>query len=257
MGFKDYLTRKIKMFVIRKYINKAAIVIAQIKTIQDRLMSVYGLRNIELVPNALSVEHISGGQPYDFRFPTDKIKLLYLSNYSTHKNFEVLVSLARKIKELGLPYCIIVTIEPTEDKMAKRFINNIKKSEVDSIIINIGRVDIYHTPALYHQCDALLMPTLLESYGNPYAEAMYHNKTIITSDLDFAKDVCGDAAFYFDPLDENSILAMIIQAFSDNQRRSTKVEEGNIRFSKLLTPEQVFKRYNELLEIASEKRFPN
>jgi glycosyltransferase involved in cell wall biosynthesis len=103
----------------------------------------------------------------------------------------------------------------------------------------------------------LLMPTLLESYGNPYAEAMYHNKTIITSDLDFAKDVCGDAAFYFDPLDENSILATIKQAFSDNQRRSTKVEEGNIRFSKLLTPVQVFKRYNELLEIASEKRFPN
>jgi glycosyltransferase involved in cell wall biosynthesis len=257
MDFKDYLTRKIKMFVIRKYINKAAIVIAQIKTMQDRLMSIYGLRNVELVPNALSVEHISGGQPYDFRFPKDKIKLLYLSNYSSHKNFEVLVSLARKIKDQGLPYCIIITIEPADHKLAKRFISSIKKSEMDSIIMNIGRVAMDHVPDLYHQCDALLMPTLLESYGNPYAEAMYHNKTIITSDLDFAKDVCGDAAFYFDPLDENSILASIKQAFSDNQRRSAKIEEGKRRISQLLTREQVFRRYNELLERVSEKRSLN
>ena len=257
MDYKDYLTRKIKMYVIKKYINKAVIVIAQIKTMQDRLMSIYGLKNVELVPNALSVEHISGGQPYDFRFPKDKIKLLYLSNYSSHKNFEVLVSLARIIKDLSLPYCIIVTIEPADHKLAKRFISSIKKSEVDSIIINTGRVAMDHVPTLYHQCDALLMPTLLESYGYPFVEAMYHNKTIITSDLDFAKDVCGDAAFYFDPLDENSILASIKQAFSDNQKRSTKIEEGKRRISQLLTREQVFRRYNELLERASEKRSPN
>ena len=51
----------------------------------------------------------------------------------------------------------------------------------------------------------MILPTLLESFSATYIEAMFHGKTILTSDLDFARDVCGEAAFYFDPLNPQSI----------------------------------------------------
>jgi glycosyltransferase involved in cell wall biosynthesis len=41
----------------------------------------------------------------------------------------------------------------------------------------------------------------VESYGLVYVEAMEVSRTILTSDRDFARWLCGDAAQYFDPLD--------------------------------------------------------
>jgi len=42
---------------------------------------------------------------------------------------------------------------------------------------------------------------------------MYHKIPIFTSNIDFAHDVCKEAAFYFDPLDSISILNTIKNGF--------------------------------------------
>ena len=42
---------------------------------------------------------------------------------------------------------------------------------------------------IYKKSDALLMPTLLESLGLPYLEAMNYKKSILTSKFDLAFDV--------------------------------------------------------------------
>ncbi len=235
MDIKCFLSRKTKLFIFKKNIKYATTVIAQTKTMKDRLESIYELDNIEIVPNAVSLENISGGQSFNFNLPKNKIKLLYLTYYYSHKNLEVFIPLARKINELSLSYCIIVTIESKQHKLAKHVINNIKKENLHNIIINVGPVKMENVPSLYTQCDALLMPTLLESFSGTYVEAMYHKKTIITSDLDFAKDVCGEAAFYFNPLDVDSILSSINHAFEHSTLRMQKIEAGKNKLSQLLT----------------------
>ncbi len=248
MNLGDCLIRKIKLFVFKKNIKYATVVIAQTKTAKDRLESIYGLDNIKIVPNTVSLENISGGEFFNFNLPKDKIKLYYLTYYYSHKNLEIFLPLARKIKELSLPYCIVTTIAPTQHKKAEKFLNNIKNERLDDIILNIGPVAMTNVPSLYFQCNALLMPTLLESFSGTYVEAMYHQKTILTSNLDFAHDVCGEAAFYFDPLDINSILSSIKFAFKDNNMRIRKIEEGKNKLSQLLTWKQAFDKYQELLE---------
>lgn len=248
MDIKSCLSRKIKLFVFKKYIKYATTVIAQTKTMKEKLESIYGLDNIEIVPNAVSLENMSGGESFNFNLPKNKIKLLYLTYYYSHKNLEVFLPLAKKIKDMSLPYCFVVTIGQKQHKLAKEFIDNIKKEKLQNIIINVGPVKMDNVPSLYSQTDALLMPTLLESFSGTYVEAMYHQKTILTSDLDFARDVCGEAAFYFDPLDENSILSSINQAVTDIDKKMSKIEEGNRKIKQLLTWEQVFEKYQELLD---------
>lgn len=248
MDIKTLIKLRVKKFAIEKYIKKATTIIVQTKTIKARLISLYGLNNVEIVPNAVNIENMINRQQYDFDLPSEKRKLLYLTNYHSHKNLEILIPLARKILISDLPFCIIVTIEKCERKLARKFLEEVESLGLQQIIKNIGTVASPQIPSLYNQCDALIMPTLLESYGLPYVEAMYHQKTVFTSNLDFAQDVCGDAAYYFDPLDANSILDSIKEAFEDEETRFQKIQKGNFKISQLLTWSQVFNRYQDLLE---------
>jgi hypothetical protein len=45
-------------------------------------------------------------------------------------------------------------------------------------------------PKWYKATQALLLPTLLESFSGTYIEAMHFERPIFTSNLDFAKEVC-------------------------------------------------------------------
>ena len=58
---------------------------------------------------------------------------------------------------------------------------------------------------------------------------MFHGKTILTSDLDFARDVCGEAAFYFDPLNPQSIVEAMVCASQKDEIRERKLAAGRKR----------------------------
>ena len=78
-------------------------------------------------------------------------------------------------------------------------------SEFKFHTINAGVVDQKDCRNLYQSCQALFLPTLIECFTVSYLEAMETCKPIVTSDLSFAHDICGDSAYYFDPLDVSSI----------------------------------------------------
>ena len=92
------------------------------------------------------------------------------------------------------------------------------------------------------------MPTLLESFSGTYVEAMYHNKPIFTSDLDFAKAVCKEGAFYFNPFDEKDILETINYAYSDKKIIEEKINIAHNNLKSFSTWEQVFGKIQTLLD---------
>jgi glycosyltransferase involved in cell wall biosynthesis len=64
-------------------------------------------------------------------------------------------------------------------------------------VYNLGPIPIPECASLYKECDAMFLPTLLECFSASYIEAMYMEKPIVTSDLDFAHTVCGNSALNF------------------------------------------------------------
>ena len=249
MDIQSYVTRKIKLQFFKSYLRHSSIIIAQSDTMRDRLKAIYDLKSIAVIPNAVSLDNMTGGEFFDFNLPADRLKLLYLTYYYPHKNIEIFFPLAKRIKEFNLPYCIVITIEASQHRKAKQFLDKVSTEGLNDVIINIGPVSMPNVPSLYAQCDALLMPTLLESFSGTYVEAMYHGKPILTSHYDFASDVCGDSAFYFDPLNCESILTAIQLMESDVNLRNQRIEEGKIQLKRLLTWPQAFKKYNELMGI--------
>ena len=248
MDFRSCFVRKIKLAAFKININRASRVIAQTQTMKTRLETIHGLNNVELVPNPVTLEAVSGAGSVDYKFPLDSFKLLYLTHYYPHKNLEILIPLARKVEELSLPYSFIITIDGNQHKMAQKFINKVKSEGLDKIIINIGNVDMGNVASLYSQCDVLFMPTLIESYGLPYVEAMYNEKPILTSDFDFSRDVCGDAGLYFDPLDVQSIISTIEKSYSDQESVLKMKRAGKCKIENLPDWETTFRKYHELVE---------
>jgi glycosyltransferase involved in cell wall biosynthesis len=70
----------------------------------------------------------------------------------------------------------------------------------------------------YKSSDALIFPSLMESYGLPLIEAMQMQLPIIVSDLDYAKWLCEDQAIYFNPTDAVSLHNAIIELYNRKQK---------------------------------------
>lgn len=238
--------RKLKLYFFKKYLPYVTTMIAQTDTMKKRLIELYNLKNIHLVPNAVSLDNLSGGEYKNFNLPNGK-KLLYLCVYFPHKNLEIFIPLAKKIKEKKFDYKIIITIEESQHVQVKPLLNQIKQEKLDDVIINVGPVQMKHVPSLYKQCDGLLMPTLIESFGLTYIEAMYNELPIFTSDIDFAHDVCKDTAYYFNPLDSDSILGKITEAFDSTVEQNQKILNASNNLKSFLSWNDVLKKYERLI----------
>lgn len=72
-------------------------------------------------------------------------------------------------------------------------------------IVLPGRVADEVLAALYRDATALLFPSLYEGFGIPPLEAMHYGTPVLASDIAVVREICGDAAFYYDALDEAAI----------------------------------------------------
>lgn len=215
MNLKNYLIRKTKVSLIKKYIQNINLIIAQTESIKDRLITKLNSHNIRVLPTPIGLDFNLKDNKKKFRLPKKELKFLYPASYSSHKNFRSILELGKLIDADNLPYNIVLTLKQND---SVEFLNKIK--DIKSII-NVSSVSIENMPSLYNQCDALFFPSLLESYGLPLVEAMAFEKPILVSDLDYAHSICGDSAFYFDPLSPNSMLE-IMKSYNSNQQKLKK-----------------------------------
>jgi len=246
MDTKSYLTRKLKLWHFKKNLRFIDVLCAQTVAMQNRLQMIYGCESIEIVPNAVSIDNFVPKLDEGFYLP-DGIRLLYLTHYYPHKNLEIFIPVAKQIKRQGLDFKIIVTISERQHVNAKKFLYQVRKQGLEDVIVNVGPVPMTNVPRLYKCCHALLMPTLLESFSGTYVEAMFHQLPIFTSDIDFARAVCGEAAMYFDPFDEIQIVELLKLVFSDDSVKEGLILRGNTVLGEQKSWEAVFFSINDII----------
>jgi len=213
---------------IRVNLKFAKYIGVQTETMKSRMSKLYKIprANIFVISNAISFTSSKANFTFQRHDDSKPIKLLFLSKYYPQKNFEILYDLAKKIKDRNLPIRFTITIDECENDRGKRFLTVVKQLGLDSVITNIGNVKLENISNAYEEHDGLFLPTLLESFSGTYLEAMYFCKPIFTSNMDFAIDVCKDAAFYFDPLDSEDIINTISNAFQMPDLMKSKVNLG-------------------------------
>lgn len=103
-------------------------------------------------------------------------------------------------------------------------------TQVDnSRVIFSGRLTDAEIVALYQNARALLFPSLYEGFGIPPLEAMVLGCPVLSSDIAPVREVCADAARYFDARDPAAIAAAVERFLAEPQARPAMVEQGRAR----------------------------
>jgi glycosyltransferase involved in cell wall biosynthesis len=157
---------------------------------------------IAVMPNAVSEATLRGNphkRPALFEKLAGRKVLFCLTRYYPHKNLELLAEVFERYGDQLADVVILCTVEAHQHPLAAKFLARIGKSPLCNNIISVGVLQQKELSGYYHFSDALMLPSFLESFTGTYLEAMEYRKPILTSDMDFARVVCGEAASYFDP----------------------------------------------------------
>ena len=142
----------------------------------------------------------------------------------------------------GLDVSLTITLSSTEGPACANLLDRIIAGEFGDAVINVGPVDLANIASLYSQVDAVLAPTLLESYSATFIEAMRYQKPILTSNRDFSREICVDAAIYFEPLSTKAIVGAIQQLHNQPALGLRLIRNGNARLK------NIDKRWAEIAE---------
>jgi glycosyltransferase involved in cell wall biosynthesis len=253
LNFKQKIRRKLDSLYKIYYIKRDAdYYIVETEDVKEKLFTVLNIEKEKtfIIGNTYS-EYFEDDIYPIIKLPIkeeNEFRFVTIAHNYPHKNIKVIKEVIPYLQETKLNYKFFITID--EESYNSMF------EGLEHNIINIGQVKAKYCPSLYAQCDALFLPTLLESFTASYPEAMKMQKPILTSDLSFAHSLCKDAALYFDPLDPQDIAEKIIKLSTDNELQRNLVKKGIERLKDFETAESRARKYlnicQQILRIKSK-----
>jgi glycosyltransferase involved in cell wall biosynthesis len=219
MDTKSFMRNSLMDQYVAFHLRYATSFAVQTDVMRARLVERFKLPavRVNVLPNAPIEEEEHHPKPMPM--PLQPLKLLFLSRYYPHKNFECLPELAAIIKERNIPVEISLTISAKEAKGAEAILNAVKEFP---FIKNLGPIAIPDIGKVVDEHHGIFLPSLMESFSGAYAEALMHRRLIFTSHYDFATDLLRDAGFYFDPLRAESI-ARVLEEVATKPKVATQM----------------------------------
>lgn len=158
-----------------------------------------------------------------------------------HKNLTIIPEVARLLRERNsaLTYRFIVTL-PDSGWEVRKFWAMAHSLGVTSMIENAGYLPVQECLWWYASSDITFLPTLLETFSVTYLESMVMNKPIVTTDLDFARDICGPAALYYSPLSAEEAASAIESVATNRKLYDALKQHGRARIKQYPTPEEKY-----------------
>jgi glycosyltransferase involved in cell wall biosynthesis len=243
MSWKAKLKLALKRKVHFHYFKRdATAYVTQTDDVNQRVRKVLHTDQVFTVTNTAS-NYYKNWKIYPNLLPEKKAKIfrfICISSYYPHKNLELIPKVIEILAQKEITNVeFVVTLKENDFK------TNIGQHKQ---IYNVGPVSPEACPSLYNECDALFLPTLAECFSASYPEAMMMEKPIITTDLGFAKSICGNAALYFKPKDATSAASCIIQLLEDETLHNQLIQEGREQLNKFDAPKTRARKYLELCE---------
>ncbi|QDC41242.1 glycosyltransferase family 4 protein [Candidatus Methylopumilus universalis] len=157
-------------------------------------------------------------------------KFIYVASGEEHKNHKALIKAWALLAEEGIFPMLYLTVNKSKyPRLHSMIVENIKINNLR--IINYGTISHKLILAMYKRVDALIYPSLFESFGLPLVESRFFNLPIIASELDYVRDfICPKETF--DPRSPNSI--------ANSVKRFMKLKQED---NAIYTPKQFVKNF--------------
>lgn len=176
---------------------------------------------------------------------------LYVGNAYPHKNLEKLIDAFVLFKKTTHEEINLVLVGK-DDYFYKRLHEKIEREKLENIIIkhNVSDEELF---ALYEKAVAFVSPSLMEGFGLPPLEAMSASCLALLSDIPSFREVCQDAAFYFDPSSKESLKQQLQFVYNlGHQKKEEQIQKGLKRvkeFSWRKMAEQTLEVYESSISI--------
>jgi glycosyltransferase involved in cell wall biosynthesis len=201
----------------------------------------YGVdrERLRVVPNAPSLPVGNREQPPGGPY------VLAVGDLRAKKNLVRLVRAFRALRDQGLEHRLVLAGPDAGGGERLR-------AEVGDAPVELtGWLDDGALDALLRGADALVHPSLYEGFGIVLVEAMVRGVPVVCSTATALPETAGDAAAYFDPLDEAALAAALRGVLEDRTLRERLVAAGReraARFSWARTARETAAVYAEALE---------
>lgn len=153
-------------------------------------------------------------------------RVLYVSHYNYFRNFETLIRALPDIKsrlkqQTGKDVQLVLTTDIRRGAVYGGYDATVAAELIEQLgvrddIVMLGSIDYGNLHQLYKLCDVFVCPSYSESFGHPLVEAMASGRPVVSANLPVHREVCGDAAIYFDVFDERNLAEQCVRVLTDN-----------------------------------------
>lgn len=196
-------------FLIPRYAQKSEHIIAVSETARQHVIEYLGVDEDRVHTVYLGVDEAFGEQMDLSKLQATRKAyglpdrfFLYCGQIYPPKNFGRLIKAYAKVgPELG----VSLVVAGTHTWGSEHEVALIDQLGLNDWVRRLGWVDRETLPALYAQAEALVLPSLYESFGVPILEAMASGTPVVTANRYGTAELAQDAAVLVDPEDVESI----------------------------------------------------
>jgi glycosyltransferase involved in cell wall biosynthesis len=162
--------------------------------------------------------------------PADTGDMLVMGAGYPHKNHRLLPAVARLLEERlsQHPWRFVVTL-PDDAPAWLQLRADLERSGLSKRVINRGVLTLVQCAEAYEEATLVFHPSLLEIFSAGYVEAMAARRPLLVSDRSFSREICADAAGYFEPTDPVSAADCLEKVLTDEALRHRLVAAGTER----------------------------
>jgi glycosyltransferase involved in cell wall biosynthesis len=176
--------------------------------------------------------------------------LLLPAALERHKNVEVLIRGLGLCSDRDLELWLAnpATIDP---RHADRLWALADEMGVRNRIRQLGAIPYAELGPYYRGATALALPSFLETFGHPVLEAMVVGVPLVLSDIPTFREIAGDVAVYFDPLDPKAFAGCVDRLGAEPEATRERVEQGRRRaagFSWAASVDALCRVFDEVLD---------
>ena len=147
--------------------------------------------------------------------------LLHVGNLYPHKNMNSVLYAMKNLMEEGNTE-VRLAIAGKEDHFYSKFKAKVHDLGLEDQVDLLGEVNEEELNYLYRNAAALVSPSLMEGFDLPVVEAMANKCLVLASDIPVHREICKDAAIYFDLKDEEDLVSKIKEVYKNGKEEFEK-----------------------------------
>ncbi|MBB3172503.1 hypothetical protein FHR90_000309 [Endobacter medicaginis] len=178
----------------------------------------------------------------------DEPYVLAVSTLEPRKNYAMLMRAAVAARRAGAKFRLVLLANP--GWRSEGDVKLLKQLIAEGAAYHLADIPMNDLRALYTGAHAVICPSRAEGFDLATVEAMSCAAPLLASDIPVHRWVCGDAAEYFDPYDEEALTALFMRvtALPRDTGRLAELAEAGLRQSALYRQAQLEPRWAETIE---------